>query len=157
MGATRIQEKSRVAKKVMAFEDNKTYARRPKTDKKGFPTTAGEPIPVLVEGFTDGPAGTSDLGTWIVGDGTADGQLDFTYPDIVINDLNDAGVDQSAVTAALVDDDTVWLETPTGTNVMTVASISDDGDYVTITLDAEVPVGFIDDGQGISIWATDNS
>ena len=157
MGATRIQEKSRVAKKVMAFEDNKTIARTPRTDKKGFPTTAGIPIPVLIEGFADGPAGTTDLGTWIVGAGATTGQLDFTYPDIVINDLNAEGTDQSAVLLALVDNDTVWLETPTGTNVMTVLSVADNTTYVTITLDAEVPVGFIDTGQGVSIWATDNS
>jgi hypothetical protein len=157
MGATRIQQKSRPTKRPQAFEDNRTYSGRPRADKKGFPATEGVPIPVLVKGFVDGPAGTTDLGTWVVGAGANDGEFDFTYPEFIINDLNEDGTDQSAVLLALVDDDEIWMETPTGLNLMTVASIADGGDFVTITLDAETPVGFIDDGQSASIWMTDNS
>ena len=55
---TRIQDKSRTAKKVMVaatFDVNgstvtydKIYARKPRLDKRGFPTYGGLPAPVLV-------------------------------------------------------------------------------------------------------------
>ena len=56
MGATRIQEKSRVAKKVIGeatldiFDDSIVYTRgkKPRADLKGFPANEGVPYPVLV-------------------------------------------------------------------------------------------------------------
>ena len=58
MGATRIQTKSRDAKKVMAEANystgggtvafTKVVARKPRFDKKGYPAYKGLPAPVLV-------------------------------------------------------------------------------------------------------------
>ena len=58
MGATRIQTKSRTAKKVMVEADystgsgsvsyTKIVARKPKFDKRGYPAYKGLPAPVLV-------------------------------------------------------------------------------------------------------------
>ena len=45
--ATRIQSKSREAKKVMV-DGGKIIARTPKIDKRGYPDTDGTPSPVLV-------------------------------------------------------------------------------------------------------------
>ena len=61
MGATRIQTKSRGTKKPMVLADfdingsaityNKVIARKPRLDKRGYPETAGLPIPVLAQGL----------------------------------------------------------------------------------------------------------
>ncbi len=56
MGATRIQQKSRVAKKVMATADYSTggdvvsnyVGKKPRSDPRGFPAFNGLPAPVLV-------------------------------------------------------------------------------------------------------------
>ncbi len=64
--ATRIQRKSRKAKKVMVagtwstgtFTPTKVFARMPRLDPKGFPDYAGVPAPVLVDvtvGAVSGP------------------------------------------------------------------------------------------------------
>ena len=54
--ATRIQSKSRTAKKVMATADYSTgttlitnlVGKKPRSDKRGFPAYEGLPSPVLV-------------------------------------------------------------------------------------------------------------
>ena len=163
--ATRIQSKSRATKRPLAEHSGSAYGKlpsgKPKTDVKGYPDTAGVPIPVLVKGSTAAaptpPPGTERIGSWIVQNGAsfAPGTVGLVYPDLGVANIDRTGTDLAARLLALTSGDTVWVQTSTGSNTLTVTSATDTGNgWVDVECSAEDAVGTIVDGQVMAIWAT---
>lgn len=157
---TRIQDKSRPTKRPQAKASGGSYTTvasgKPKTDLKGYPATDGIPAPVLVNdsGVDPAPpAGTVPLGTWRVGDETASGEFSAVAA-LLVNDIDNSGADQSAVLLALTTGDTVWFKTTTGSNTLTVDTVTDSTGFVTIAVSGQIPVGVIHPNQPAAFWVT---
>ena len=100
------------------------------------------------------PAGGVFLGRWRVANRPTQGSFYLFGLELSIADFAQDGFDKSAELAALAVDDVITLESATGSNELTVATVADSGGYFTVTASADSPVGYLVDNQIVNFFVT---